>query len=168
MKNDEGKNNQPAYDHVTRGEARLHVFFPGVILRPRASIFDRELNGEINVKHNREKQDNAYHPKQHSKVTQVLCVPIYPIRSEKNLQIAEQMTDHEQDQNDACDRDDKFLADGRLIEGERRGHYINLAAAGDGKWYETINRVGGVKITPDLFISRYRLLTGRQSHRRGS
>ena len=46
----------------------------------------------------------------------MLRVSVDPFRSEKNLQVAEQMTDDEQDQNDTGHRDDHFSADGRMAK----------------------------------------------------
>ena len=44
-------------------------------------------------------------------LAQMLGVGIDPIRPEKNLQVAEEMTDDEGNQNDAGDGDDHFFAD---------------------------------------------------------
>ena len=48
----------------------------------------------------------------------MLGITVYPIGPEKNLQIPQQMSDDEKDQNDPRDRDDKFFPDGRLIKAE--------------------------------------------------
>ena len=46
----------------------------------------------------------------------MLRVAVDPIRADENLQIPEQMSDHEKDQNDAGDGDDHFLPDRRAIK----------------------------------------------------
>ena len=46
----------------------------------------------------------------------MLRVTIDPIWSKKNLQIAQEMSDHKQDQNDPGDGDDYFLPDRRPIK----------------------------------------------------
>jgi hypothetical protein len=47
----------------------------------------------------------------------MLGVTIDPVRSEENLQVAEQMSDDKKDQNDAGDRDDHFLPNRGAIKG---------------------------------------------------
>jgi len=52
----------------------------------------------------------------------VLRVPINPVWTQKNLQIAEQMSDNENNQDNARDRDDYFLSNGRAIESGENIH----------------------------------------------
>jgi hypothetical protein len=61
-------------------------------------------------------QENSDQPKQRTEILQMLRVTIDPIRADENLQIPEQMSDHEKDQNDAGDRDDHFFPDRRAIK----------------------------------------------------
>ena len=46
----------------------------------------------------------------------MLGVSIDPVGSEEDLQIAEQMSDDEEDQNDASDGDNHLFANGRAVE----------------------------------------------------
>jgi hypothetical protein len=46
----------------------------------------------------------------------MLRVTVDPVRSDKNLQISEQMADYEKDQNDARDRDNHFFSNRRAIK----------------------------------------------------
>ena len=55
----------------------------------------------------------------------MLRVIIDPPRPEKNLQIPQQVTDDEQHQNHAGERDDHFLADGGAIKPGEGGHEAN-------------------------------------------
>src|SRR4030095_17169263 len=47
--NDEREHDESAHDHVARGPARFYIIPIAIFLRPRAAIFDRELDREINV-----------------------------------------------------------------------------------------------------------------------
>ena len=58
----------------------------------------------------------------------MLRVIIDPARSQKDLQVAQQMSNDEQHQNHADERDDHFLADGGAIKRGESGHeQIRLA-----------------------------------------
>ena len=61
----------------------------------------------------------------------MLRVTVDPIRSEKNLQIAEQMSDDEQNQDDSRDRDDHFFSDRRAIKICQNIHAKNILHYGD-------------------------------------
>jgi len=50
----------------------------------------------------------------------VLGVTVDPFRSEKNLQIPQQMSDDEDHQNDTREGHDHLFADGGIIEGRER------------------------------------------------
>ena len=52
----------------------------------------------------------------------MLRVIIDPARSQKNLQVAQQMPNDEQYENHAGERDDHFLADGGAIKAGKVGH----------------------------------------------
>src|SRR6478672_7643818 len=52
----------------------------------------------------------------------MLRVIIDPARPEKNLEIAQQMSNNEQHQNHAGERDDHFLADGGAIKAGEVSH----------------------------------------------
>ena len=52
----------------------------------------------------------------------MLRVIIDPARSQKNLQVAQQMPNDEQHENHAGERDDHFLADGGAIKAGEVGH----------------------------------------------
>ena len=122
MKNDERENDEPADHHVARREAGLHVFLLRVTFRSGAAILDRKLDREINVKNHRHEQNDADGPEQRAQIAQMLRVTVHPIRSQKNLQISEQMPDNKEDQNDPRDRDDEFFPDGRAIKSRRCSH----------------------------------------------
>ena len=82
------------------------------------------------------RRESAHDPEERAEIAQMLRVTIDPVRPEKNLQIAEQMADDEQHQNDAGDRDDHFLADGGAIKGGEVGHAeIRLAVL---SWRSTL------------------------------
>ena len=50
-------------------------------------------------------------PEQGTESAQMFRVAVHPIRSEKNLQIPEKMSDNERDQNDPGHRHNHFFAD---------------------------------------------------------
>jgi hypothetical protein len=61
----------------------------------------------------------------------VFRVAVDPIRSEENLEVPEQMTDDEKDQNDSRDRHDHFLADCGMVENGLRVHKLSAAKIRD-------------------------------------
>src|SRR5215469_18257696 len=89
------KHDQPAHHHVTRGEVGLDVMPIKVAFWPRAAIFNGQLNRDIDVNDDRREQQHADCPKQRPEVTKVLRVIVNPIWTQKNLEIAEQMSDNE-------------------------------------------------------------------------
>src|SRR6266568_2141737 len=109
MINDKRQHNQTAHDHVTRGECGLHVSSVDIRLGSGATILNREQDREVNVKNNSDEKKNSNQPKKRTQIAQMLRVTVDPIRSNKNLQIPQQMSDHKKDQNDAGDRDDHFF-----------------------------------------------------------
>ena len=56
-------------------------------------------------------KDDADQPEQWPEIAQMLRVGIDPFRPEKDLQVAEQMANDEQDQDHAGEGDDYFSAD---------------------------------------------------------
>jgi hypothetical protein len=63
-----------------------------------------------------QEQEKADRPEQRTEVAQMLRVTVDPIRSEKNLQVPQEMSDHKKDQNDARDSDDHFFPNRRPIK----------------------------------------------------
>jgi len=53
---------------------------------------------------------------------QMLRVTVDPIWTQKNLQIPEQMSDNKKNQNNARDRDDHFLSNGRAVKSGENIH----------------------------------------------
>ena len=64
-------------------------------------------------------------PKERAEVAEMLGVTIDPTRSEKNLQISQEMPDDEEHQNDAGKGNDHFLANGRAIKRGESSHEAN-------------------------------------------
>src|SRR5262249_5859513 len=120
--NDKRKHYQPAHHHVTRSERGFDILPVDVSLRSRTAVFNRQSNGHANVNDDSREQEQTDYPKQRAEVAQMLRVTVDPIRSDKNLQIAQQMADNEKDQNDARDRDDHFFSNGRVIESGENIH----------------------------------------------
>src|SRR6266487_5695683 len=128
--NDKRKHDQPAHHHVTGSKCCFHILPIHVCLRSRTAVFDCELNRNVNVNENSSEEEQADQPKQRAEVAQVLRVTVDPIRTQKNLQITEQMSDNEKDQKDARDRNDHFLSNGRAIESSEDIHDRFGAASG--------------------------------------
>jgi hypothetical protein len=91
---------------------------------------DRQLNRHINVNEDSSEQEQSDYPKQWAKVAQVLRVAVDPFWSQKNLQISQQMSDNENDQDDAREGHDHFFSNGRLIESSNNIHDGLRAASG--------------------------------------
>ena len=109
--NDKCQHDQSAHYHVTRGKRRFDVTLIDVRLRAGAPVFNCQLDGHVDVSNDRGEEKNSDQPKERPEITQMFRVTIDPIRSDKYLQIPEQMPDHKKDQNDAADRDDYFFSD---------------------------------------------------------
>jgi len=107
----EREHDESAHDHVSGRPARLRVTSIPVRLWSRATIFDCELDCEINVQDDGREEERADEPEDRAQIVEMLRVGVDPVRCEKNLQIAEQVTNDEQDQNHARDSDDHFPAD---------------------------------------------------------
>src|SRR5690242_15103146 len=106
MKNDESEDDQAAYNHVTRCPARFDVISFAIIFRPRAPVLDRQQNREINVQNHSHQQKNADEPQNRPQIAEMLGVGVDPFRSKINLEVAYQMTKHEQDQDHSSHGDD--------------------------------------------------------------
>src|SRR5438445_8589489 len=105
MINNEYEDNQPAHDHVTRCECRFDMLSFDIIVRSSTSVVDGKPNGEINVQRDGNQKDHPHQPKQRAKIAQMLGVIIDPAGPEKYLEVADQMTDYEQQQNQPSNRD---------------------------------------------------------------
>ena len=113
---DKREHDQSAHHHVTRGKRCFDVTLVDVRLRSGAPVFNCQLDRHVDVNDDGGEQKNSYQPKQRAEIVQMLRVTVDPIRADENLQIPEQMSDHEKDQNDAGDRDDDFFSDRRAIK----------------------------------------------------
>src|SRR5262249_22089027 len=111
-----------AHQHMSRCEVCFDVMPLDIAFGTRAAIFDRQLNGHINVNNDGRQQKQTDCPKQRSEIVQMLRVTVDPIRTQKNLQIAEQMSDNKKNQDDARDCDDHFLSNGRAIKSGENIH----------------------------------------------
>src|ERR1051326_668015 len=108
---DERENNQPAQHHRARGEGGFYMLLLSIADRPRPAILQRQADREKNVEEHVREEEDADNPKQRSQRAEMFRVRVDPIRSEKNLEIAQKMSDHERDQDHAGYRDDHLLAD---------------------------------------------------------
>src|SRR6266536_6147573 len=98
--NDKCQHDQSAHHHVTRGERCFNIALIDVRLRAGTPVFNRQLDRHVDVNNDSGEQKNSDQPKQRTEIAQMLRVTIDPIWSDENLQIPEQMSDHEKDQND--------------------------------------------------------------------
>ena len=111
MINDKCEHNQSAHHHMTRCKRCFDVTLVDVRVRSGTPIFNCQLDGHVDMNNDGGEQKNSDQPKQRSKIVQMLRVTIDPARTDENLQISKQMSDHKKDQNDAGDRDDYFFSD---------------------------------------------------------
>src|SRR5262249_2227784 len=114
--NDEREHDQAAHNHVARSPARFHVIPVVIRLGTRAAIFDREQNGEINMQDHGREEGDSDEPEQGTEIAEVLRVTVDPIRSDKDLEVAEQMADDKNEQNHAGHGHDHFSADRRMTK----------------------------------------------------
>ena len=119
---DEGEDDETAQPHVARREGRLHVLFLRVTNRARAAIIDREHDRVVDVQDDRNEQEEADRPKDRTEVLQMFRVAVDPVRPEENLQVAEQVTDDEPEQNQPGKRDDNFPPDRSAMKGGKAIH----------------------------------------------
>src|SRR5437016_7417055 len=132
MIDNEREHDEPTHQHVTRREVCLDIVPVNVGLRPGTPILNCQLDRQPDVNNDRGKQEQANCPQQRTEIPEVLRVTINPIWSNKNLQVAEQMSDHEKNQNDAGNRDDHFFSNGRPIKSRQQSHDTELSTAENG------------------------------------
>src|SRR5207237_8543630 len=99
MENNEGKHNQSAHDHVAGSVARLDVIPFFVAVRAGTPVIEGEADSKINVEGNRNQQGNPDGPEERAEITQMLRVIIDQARSQKNLQVAQQMSNDDKQEN---------------------------------------------------------------------
>ncbi len=74
-------------------------------------VLDREPDSVIDVRDHDHEQETANQPEKRPKIAQVLGIAVDPFGAEKNLQVAEQMPDDEEDEDDSSHRHDHFPSD---------------------------------------------------------
>lgn len=114
--NDKCQHDQSAHHHVTRGECCFDVPLVHVRRRSGTLVFNRQLDGCVDVNNDGGQQKNSDQPEDRPEITQMLRITVDPIWADEDLQIPEKMADYEQDQNNAGDRDDYFSANRRTIK----------------------------------------------------
>ena len=112
--------------HRTGSKRRLNGVLEAVVGAPGFFIFKREHRRRPDVEHYRDDQSDAGDPKGRSELVQELSVAVEVVRVLENLEVAEQMTDDEADQNHAGDGHDDFPADGGAEEGANEVHRKEL------------------------------------------
>ncbi|MGB8825460.1 MAG: hypothetical protein WCD25_19080 [Pseudolabrys sp.] len=90
-------------------------------------------------------QEQTDYPKQRPKVAEVFRVTIDPVGTDKNLQIAKQMPDHKEDQNDARERDNHFFSNRRAIKSSKDIHDDLAHAEARRTLFEIMNAARSVK-----------------------
>ena len=109
---------------VREAKVALTVSWRLVMLGPCAAILDRELDRVINVEDDDHEQERPDDPEERAELAQLLGVAVDPLRSEENLQIAEEMADDEQNQDQPGHRHDHFPANGGAMKGGYGGHKV--------------------------------------------
>src|SRR6266852_9571127 len=104
MINDKREHDQSAHHHVARCEGGFCMLLVDVGFGSSASIIDCQPDRDVDVHNDRHEQKNPDYPKNRSEIAQMLRVTVDPIRAQEDLQISEQMSDDEKDQNDPGDR----------------------------------------------------------------
>ncbi len=91
--NDEREHDETAHQHVARRKCCLHIVPVDVGGWPGTPVLHRQMDRHPDVNNDSGEQEQTDYPKQRTKITQMLRVTIDPMRSYKNLQIPEQMSD---------------------------------------------------------------------------
>ncbi len=112
MVDDEGEEDEPAQHHAARGEGRFDRVLAPVVLGPGPPVLDREPDRVIDVREHDDEEKGADHPEQRPEVAQMLGIAIDPLRPEEDLEIAEEMPDDEENEDDPGHRHDHFPSDG--------------------------------------------------------
>ena len=102
----------------------LTVSLAFVMLGPCPAILDRELDRVINVEDDDDEQDASDDPEERAELPELLGVAVDPLRSEENLEIAKEMADDEQNQDQPGHRHDHFPANGGAMKGGYGGHKV--------------------------------------------
>ena len=132
--NDKCQHDQSAHHHVTRGKRCFDVPLIDIGLGPGTPVFNCQLDSHVNVSNDRGEEKNPDQPKHRTEIAQMFRVTVDPVRSDKYLQIPEQMSDHKQDQNDAGDGDDYFFSDRRTIKSCYNIHAKKLLHLAKPRW----------------------------------
>src|SRR5439155_5702240 len=137
----------------------LDVVPVDVCLWPGTVILNCQADGYPDVNDNGSEQKQTNYPKQRAEVAQVLRVTIDPVGADKNLQIAKQMPDHKEDQNDARDRDNHFFPNRRAIKSCQNIH-VTSRRRSSGARFRLWMRLGASRVVP---ASDFPLLANRTS-----
>jgi hypothetical protein len=144
--NEKGEDDEAAQHHVAGGHRRLHIVAFHIPVGARAAVLNGQSDRRVNVNRHRDDEKHANGPKQRPQLAQMLGITVDPGRPEEDLQIPEQMSDDEKNENDARERDDDFSANRRAMEGGKSGHGRYSAAGWRAERFETINRDWSVKM----------------------
>ncbi len=106
-----GEQDKSTHDHMSGSKGRLYHIFPAITLGPRALILDREPNGVVDMQQNDDDKKDANDPEEWAQVTQVLSIAIDPCRAEKDLEVAQEMTNNKENQDNSGRGHNDFPAD---------------------------------------------------------
>ena len=110
VKDDEGQHDRAAPVHGAVGVIRIDGLLDLVADRPRFLVAQGQLNRGYDVQDDAENEHAANQPQQFAEILEEVAVGVEPVGTVEDLQIAEQMADDEQEQNDACYRHHGLLA----------------------------------------------------------
>jgi hypothetical protein len=96
--------------HGLRREFRLDRPLHRVILRPSATVLDRKLDRENDVQNDCSEQAEADYPKKLAETLKKRGVAVDMLWWQKDLQVADEVTDNISDHHEPCERDDPLPA----------------------------------------------------------
>jgi hypothetical protein len=151
--NQEGQHHEAGEAHRARSQRRAQRALDAVRLRgQRAADFQRQADGRPDVDHCAQNDDAARDPEQRPEVVQELRVAVDPVGMLEDLQIADEMADHEPDQDQTRNSHQELTANRRAKEGADRIHRQKLRrrgkdknAANLGRHRGEVNRLGPEK-----------------------
>ena len=111
MEDDEGEHDGARPVHGPRGVGGSDGLLARIADRARALFAQGQLHGRDDVQRDANQQDDAHRPKHFSNAVQKRAVGIQFCRAFKDLKVAQQVPDHEDEQDDARDGHHDLLAD---------------------------------------------------------
>src|SRR5581483_10706987 len=123
--NDERQDDQSAHQHGARRITGGHDLILRIGLRPRRPVFRREFDGRPDVQQDQNEEDDPRRPEDFGVGLQQVAIAVDGFRPQKDLQIPQQVQQHEQEKRQAGYGHDELLSQRRCkqVASVHWGHF---------------------------------------------